>query len=311
MIDIGDLRAKVVSYGNVKDDMEKLLFSANVALANKVEKGAMVVGESGSGKTTMLKRFKERLEKQHEEAGNPLSVTIINCPSALRGNDLYVTILGGLGDPNPEKGTLAQVKKRIDKQIKNNNIRVLVIDEFQQMLEQLKAKRVYQLTDYLKELMDKHKLYMVFAGLDKVLETTQINGQFKSRVDLAINKKLMSVQTFESFKELRTFLNGIQNLNDIPGTPFSDVTFVYRMQASTGGDLRKIAGLINSAVENANLNNATKLCSKDFTQAFNMTLGTLDNSFKLDKGKIFEVSSNPWNMNQDSLRGKFGVTYSI
>ncbi len=83
------------------------------------------------------------------------------------------------------------------------------------------------------------------------------------------------------------------------------------MQASTGGDLRKIAGLINSAVENANLNNATKLCSKDFTQAFNMTLGTLDNSFKLDKGKIFEVSSNPWNMNQESLRGKFGVTYSI
>ena len=214
--------------------------------------------------------------------------------------DLLRSILSALGEPGEIRGTEEEMRRRITTQISSKNIKMMVFDEFQQVVEKLGEKSVRQHADYLKELLDKEDLFMVFAGTSRVVEILDANEQFASRCTRIISKKHMSVSTSEDYSILASYLKTLQSVHEIDGTDLSKESIVLPIQKATGGDLRCIRRLLVKACQHARRDNRTKLSMDDFRASWVP---------KFEAGN--KTVGNPFRRQLSVLKKDMGVTYAI
>lgn len=293
---------KTVQCADNAQELNDLLLESEQVLNLGVGSCCVIVGDSGSGKTTLVKAFIKRFNAKPVDDSNDsllAKACYIRSPSNMNPLDLFRSILSGMGEPGTIQGSEVELRRRIVQQLKNKNYRVLVFDEFQQVVEKVGVKSARQIADYLKELVDESGLFLIFAGTSKVMNLLKVNEQFESRCSLIIRKKLLSVSTKSNHT---LFVNYLLTLNKV--LQFTQVDFTkpeinLPIFAVTNGDLRQLSILIRKAIYNAESENRDEVLKKDFVD--------VSSAVRVNQQR----KSNPFSKKFMILKKELGVNYEI
>lgn len=261
---IEQLPHRIVSTGTFKDDMQSILNDAEDVILTTEGACSVICGDSGTGKTVLVEKLVERFNETYQGDEKPHRAIYVRSPANMKPLDLLRSILSALGEPGEIRGTEEEMRHRITTQITSKNVKMIVFDEFQQVVEKLGEKSVRQHADYLKELLDQVHLFMVFAGTSRVVDILQANEQFASRCVRVIYKNHMSVSNTENYSILASYLKTLQSVHGIDGIDLSQESIVLPIQKATAGDLRRITHSLVKACQHARRNNRTKLTIDDF-----------------------------------------------
>lgn len=297
---IEQLPHRIVSTGTFKGDMQSILNDAEDVILTTEGACSVICGDSGTGKTVLVEKLVERFNASQQSGEQAHRAIYVRSPANMKPLDLLRSILTALGEPGEIRGTEEEMRHRITSQIATKNVKMIVFDEFQQVVEKLGEKSVRQHADYLKELLDKVNLFMVFAGTSRVVEILKANEQFASRCVRVVYKSHMSVSTSENYSILASYLKTLQSVHGIDGIDFSLQSIVLPIQKATGGDLRRITHSLVKACQQARRNNRAKLTMDDFRASWVP-------KFESGKKKV----ANPFNRQLSLLKKDMGVTYEI
>ncbi|MBQ4834702.1 TniB family NTP-binding protein [Pseudoalteromonas sp. MMG010] len=286
----------------LREELELLLSEASNVIELNNGCCTLIVGDSGSGKTTLVKKFKTRFNEQYANTVSPKDseqACYIRSPSNMSPLDLYRAILKGFNEPGIIEGTEVQLRTRIAKQMQTKRYRVLIFDEFQQVVEKVGIKSVRQIADYLKELVDEFNVYLVFAGTSKVQNLLSINEQFASRNSLTIKKSLLSVSTQDNYKTYVSYLITLNKDLKFTHIDFTDPQINLPLFATTNGDLRQLTQTLSKAILYAAKRQRDEMLLNDLIQTF---------SPKLIKGR---TQVNPYRQKFTILKKELGVHYEV
>lgn len=285
-----------------REELEQLLTQANNVIELSSGCCTLIVGDSGSGKTTLLKKFKDKFNEQHActtSDNNSVQACYIRSPSNMSPLDLYRAILKGFGEPGLIDGTEVQLRNRIAKQMQTKRYRVLLFDEFQQVVEKVGIKSVRQIADYLKELVDEFNVYLVFAGTSKVENLLFINEQFASRNALTIKKSLLSVSTKKNYRTYVSYLRTLNGKIGFTNIDFTDPQINLPLFATTHGDLRQLTQTLSKAILFAANRHRDEMLKSDLVSTYTP---------KLIKGRL---QVNPYTQKFIILKKELGVNYEV
>ncbi|WP_158770000.1 ATP-binding protein [Paraglaciecola sp. L1A13] len=143
---------------------------------------ALVTGRAGVGKTTLSKHCESYINSQPSE----YKAHRVQLKSVNSETDIIVQSARGLFGI-PVKSTPAEKLDAFCSSFKNQNYKVLIIDEAQHMLTQLKGKSSQRYSDFIKVLADEGICVLLFGVEDaEKLFTTEnyslmVKGQVESR----------------------------------------------------------------------------------------------------------------------------------
>ena len=166
----------------ILDHVEFLIHMPPQTRAN----GLVVSGTPGAGKTMLSRAIQRRHpplpSKQGEAASQP--VLAINMTNAREAKTLYNRILAGLGVPDPGKYSGADRERMVLKLCTAAGIRLLVVDEIQDILTTTPRQQRIAL-DTIKFLMNELSLPILILGTSSAPAAMQVdehlNARFKYR----------------------------------------------------------------------------------------------------------------------------------
>jgi Cdc6-like AAA superfamily ATPase len=209
--------------------------------------GAIIQGPTGLGKTTTCKMVQNQLNMEYINNGFPPPIYIIDSPSKPDMKKYYSEILRALGDHSPDTGTEVQLGNRVFEQLALKQVRMLIFDEFQQLVERRGEKVARAIMDDIKKLADKFYISCVFVGTEAVGKLIEINEQVASRFGKLIKINYMRFDNERNQLITRKFLKAYATKNGITGLNLSDYENCLRIYAATKGDLRILVDLLDYA----------------------------------------------------------------
>ncbi len=158
---------------------ELLLYPRTLRMPN-----VLVVGQSGNGKSSILQRFCDRHPIQMTATGSPLApVLSISMPETPDESELWSEILWALGVSHGERDSAAIKKRQAKSVMTYANIRVLAIDEFNNLV--YAGRRAADLLALIKGLSNDLKISVVAAGTQAAINALNSEPQMKSRFEPA------------------------------------------------------------------------------------------------------------------------------
>ncbi|WP_088328534.1 TniB family NTP-binding protein [Lacimicrobium sp. SS2-24] len=301
------LESLTVSQGSLEKDLDTLKLELDKILASSTKgRGVVISGESGSGKTTLLKKFIEQIRNEVSES-KAFEIVYMETPSNPVGKDLFETMLEAAGSPFDSIEKLSRLKERqqqreIETLIKNRNIRVWVLDEFQQATEKWGDKKIRQTADFLKLILNNFPILLIFAGTDKVRRLLE-NEQFDSRAT-PIEKRPVTISNISAWTEYLDYLATLQEYAKIEGIKWDDPKIALSIFYDSRGDLRKITDILQTALLLAHRSGDSKLFKKHFIEAWKPRYRHSENEEVYFKSNTFE---QPLEKLMDALRINYDV----
>lgn len=125
---------------------ERLVYCLRSADRNSPS-GLIIEGPTGVGKTSTCVREQIAINNEYEKDNLLPPVYIVPSPTRPDTKEYYSEILAALGDHSPYSGTQSNLKQRLFKQLEHKQVKVLIFDEFQQLVEKRGPKVVRQTLD--------------------------------------------------------------------------------------------------------------------------------------------------------------------
>lgn len=220
-------------------------------------KSMFISGDSRYGKTVITKVYMKRYPDIITEEGTLKSVLYVKVPAPAYTGSLKSAVLKYLGDPFYDKILRGyQSDARITNMLKKCDVRLIILDEFQHLVEGNRRKVLIDSSDWFKNLIDDCGISVIFTGLpysERVLiENEQLGNRVKTR---------RSLRPFEFSKEFRILLNEFDK--QLPLEEKSNLAQDdnwQRIYLATGG----IIGFVKSL-----LTESTKLAAKENLSCIN------------------------------------------
>jgi len=230
--------------------------------------GLVISGATGTGKSSILSHFKASWDADLEK-GECSPIALIKTPSKPSDKMLLENELTALGDPSPRSRDLSSKRDRRDALIETTNIKVLIYDDFQHIVEHRGEKVARQLLDELKNLSEQFGISLVFSGVNTVEQVGVINEQIDSRFSSLKRVRVMSIENDEEFNYFQSFIKAMATTKGITDVDLTKDNYIYRFYYAIKGDLRILNNLINKALYVFKLSKNTKLQLNHFETAFN------------------------------------------
>ena len=166
----------------VENDLERLLKYGTVGRCQGTSASTyMLIGESGSGKTALLKRFCAKHPMRFEEEQDVHPVLFVEVPSKTTRKALAECILASLGVSAPSSLTEIKLTARAVHHLKEQGVRVLILDEAQHLVIPEKRQLNFEAADWVKGLANKGVCAVMLAGVPDAWEAYMYNGQLRRR----------------------------------------------------------------------------------------------------------------------------------
>lgn len=212
----------------------------------------LVTGDTGSGKTTLIEHYAK--VKQRIETGQSSEIPILS--TSLPENATPITaaqqLLFDLGDPFYSKtDNIIELTAKLCTLIKNCRVEMIIIDEFQHMIEYRSKKVLFRAADWLKMLIVRAKIPIILFGLPYSELILQANKQLSGRFLLRQSLEPFRIKSTEDRRCYLSFLNAIDRA--LPFKVLSGLAtnqqLAIAIYVSSEGNLRKMMTLINYAVK--------------------------------------------------------------
>jgi hypothetical protein len=141
----------------------------------------LVLGESGTGKTTLSRLFAERYPKIVLPERDLIPILYVSVPAAATIAGTVEAVLGQLGDPEPDRGTVSTKTTRAAKIARGCGVEMFLYDEAQHIQDRGRSQTQYFVGDWLKSFMDALGVPTTMLGLPRTQSLLQVNEQLRRR----------------------------------------------------------------------------------------------------------------------------------
>lgn len=252
----------------------------------------IVVGDTGSGKTTLINKY---LAQNPRIEGSDRSVIPI-LSTSLPPNATPITaseqLLSDLGDPLAfSRGNdPVKIAKEMSELMKLCGVELIIIDEFQHMIDRKNKQILHSAADWLKMLIVRSKIPIVLFGMPYSVVILKANSQLAGRFELQHSLEPFRLNSNKNRVAYKTFLTKLEE-----ALPFEDASgltsteMLKRIYAFSEGNLRRIRNLINRASRIALLESSDKVLLKHLAEAapkVSKTVCEKQNPFLVEMSKL-------------------------
>lgn len=253
----------------------------------------MVYGSTGEGKTSIIRKYVKENSRKSLKEGDIVPVLYIELPENAKPIDAAREILLQLNDPLAlYESDVTILTKRIIELVPLLKIELIIVDEFQHLVEKNSNKILARVGDWLKILINKTKCPIILFGMPYSKVVLMANSQLRSRFSIQFHLRPFSYS--EGKKHI--FLGFLKQLDK--SLPFEELTGLEKeplskkLFAFSGGNMRSLRNLIFHASVQAIENNRTFISSDDFLYASQLTSGDKLSTWKNPFEKGAEITKD-------------------
>lgn len=229
---------------------------------------ALIVGESGTGKSALLDHLQGLHPVSRTADGLRREVVRLTTPHHATPISLMEAILSALDDPYPARGSREEKIERIGRLMSEQRVRLLMMDEFQHLVDKGQGMVLFDATECLKEIVIDSKIGVVVAGLDDAKKVINSNEQLKRRCKAKVFFRRYDWEDDESQDEYVGLLREFQR--SVPEFEMPDLSggeMALRMYLASGGIIDFVASILSQAIWNAIDDGRWKIALKDLKLA--------------------------------------------
>jgi type II secretory pathway predicted ATPase ExeA len=166
-------------------------------------------GEAGVGKSTVLEAYADRFPKEIIDNTTVIPILYTKVPVGATPKSVASQLLYSLGDPAYDKGTEISQTSRLLHFIKRCKVELILIDEFQHLLDRETKHILNKASDWVKSFCDDAGVPIILCGYPESKKIFKHNEQLDRRF---LNKEKMEAfqyYTKEEQIEFRVFLKSL------------------------------------------------------------------------------------------------------
>ncbi|MBM6617289.1 TniB family NTP-binding protein [Bacillus suaedaesalsae] len=232
----------------------------------------LITGPSGAGKSTLFDTYVQYYDKVIYHSSKTKKVILWGeIPSPTRINTFLEMMLDMLGDPLPTKGTIGNKKHRLENLIRDCEVELIMLDEFQHFYNQENDKINYDVADCFKSIINKTKVPVVLFGLSDAEKVVAANPQLKRRFSLRESIAPFSYDSPNEVVEFRMLLKEVdkmlpfENLSGLGEEDLAD-----RFMFATNGVMNSVMKIIRDAAIQVVEEGREKIEREDLAKAYHL-----------------------------------------
>lgn len=213
----------------------------------------LITGWQGVGKTTVSETYVQSYPSRQEAEKTiiPVLCSVIPVPASPKA--LVTELLSGLGDPIPDKGTMVSQTLRLLDLLIKCEVELIILDEFQHVIDRESLKILLTTADWLKNLLSKTQIPIILIGMPSCTAIFSANPQLRRRFSIKCTLPPFKWTTpGADDNEIQLLLQTIDTLLPLKyRSNLSDPEISYRIYCATGGFMASIMKLIRSGARKA------------------------------------------------------------
>ena len=240
----------------------------------------MVYGASGVGKTSIIRKYLKANDKDSTARQDIVPVVYIELPENAKPVDAARELLLYLEDPLAlYESDLAILTKRIVDLVPTMKIELIIIDEFQHLVEKSSNRILSRVGDWLKMLINKTKCPVILFGMPYSKVVLAANSQLRSRFSIQFELK-----PFSYINNYGIYAGFLRRLDEaLPFDQLSNLAsepIAKKIYAFSQGNMRSLRNLVFHAAVNAIENDNNCISKNDWEFASNLTSGNKLSTWK-------------------------------
>ncbi|MGX9416374.1 TniB family NTP-binding protein [Vibrio sp. RC27] len=230
----------------------------------------IVVGDTGSGKTTLINKYLDKNPRSETTDGSIIPILSTSLPPNATPITASEQLLSDLGDPLAfSRGSdPVKVAKEMSDLMKLCKVELIIIDEFQHMIDRKNKQVLHSAADWLKMLIVRSRIPVVLFGMPYSVVILEANNQLAGRFELQHTLEPFRLNNKENLVLYKAFLIMLDE-----ALPFHEPSelaspdMMKRIYAFSHGNLRRIRKLINRSSRLALRDNSNKILLQHFAKA--------------------------------------------
>jgi type II secretory pathway predicted ATPase ExeA len=269
----------------------------------------IVTGDTGAGKTSLIKKYLELNSRKESYEGTVIPVLSTTLPGEANSVALFQQILTDLGHPYPfESNNEVQLRKQIKDLARNCRLELIIVDEFQHLIERKSLKILKETANSIKSLIVDTKIPIALFGMPYSSVILDSVSQLSSRFERRRTLSPFRISTEEQRNKYLILLSFFEDLMDLPEpSNFPSEDMFRRLYAYSSGNFKKLKNLLNAAYKAA-LENGELYISKqrlaEEARSRNSDLTDDGNPFLLPMGKLKVIEPGKYVGWDDYTHGK-------
>lgn len=243
----------------------------------------LLTGDTGLGKSTFLAKYAAKSKPRR--IGGRLRQPVVYLEMLTQSTPLAAAelILKKLGDPRAERGPLSSRQFRIVELLKAEQVEILLIDEFQHIIEASGEKRLNAVANLIKQIVKQANVPLLLCGMPEVKTIVEGSPQLAGICDLRFEMETFQYDTDAGRLAFRIFLRDYDRC-----LPFDELSHLGSprvaegLAIASGGNLRRLVRLLQRAAFRAIERDAPCLQLEDLEEA----LARVMRIYKL-RGNVF------------------------
>lgn len=227
------------------------------------------VGHSKAGKSYIFRQFEMKFPAERTPTGIRKEVIYVQVPSQGTIAGVVEALLEALGDPKYAEGPVNKKTARLKKLLVKVGCKMVILDEFQELVDKNQNRSLSLTTNWLKELAEMGTLSVVCVGLPSSSRIVRHWEQLRTRFSRTIEIPVHDWTDARSRKVFRSVLRGVYSSM----APFSvpDLTseeLSLRLFIACGGRLGLLWRILDQAVKDAIWEDRTEISLAHLDAAF-------------------------------------------
>jgi hypothetical protein len=211
-----------------------------------------ILGKTGAGKTTLALLWESMEPRQETLYGRLIPYLYVSIPRIRKSGvkNVASAFLQALGDPNPSRGTEWNMKVRIYQLLKSCRVKMILLDEFQHLVNKDNDNVSHDAADFLKDIINETRRPMVLFGQQGEAERIlKANSQLERRVGSP--RILEPIKWLEeepaTIAQFRTVMRTIDELLPFDTAQLGSFEMAYRFHYASEGYLGWVMELVRYA----------------------------------------------------------------
>lgn len=252
----------------------------------------IVVGDTGAGKTTIIDKYLAKNPRFETNEGSIIPILSTSLPPNATPITASEQLLSDLGDPLAfSRGNdPVKIAKEMSDLMKLCGVELIIIDEFQHMIDRKNKQILHSAADWLKMLIVRSKIPVVLFGMPYSVLILEANNQLAGRFELQHRLEPFRLNNKKNRILYKTFLAMLDEaLPFHESSALASPDMMKRIYAFSQGNLRRIRKLINRSSRLALRDNSNKILLEHFAKAAPKVSGAVcakQNPFQVDVNKL-------------------------